>query len=417
MNSNDKKTEDCTGISDIVPDIESKVPPEIVRIIHDSPKKIVLSVTGGGSEAIAELLRYGGGSDTILEAIIPYSQESLVDFIGHEPESFASSKTAKEMAMNSYRRALYLNSKKGKDGIHPESLAGIGITCKLAKSTPERHGRKHEVHFAFQSYNKTFTSSILLTGDKNRTEEERIVANFVLEKIAFSCNPEAWKLIETTEINGKIIENEDTAEKNCAELLLRTLDDINLKQNSTPQKIDLGINNKKSKIVFSGSFNPFHKNHIKMARIAAEIYKQPVIFEISLANVDKPPIDYISLKERINSLLKYKDEEYLAGIYLSNSPLFADKAVLFPDSVFLIGTDTLNRLFNEDYYRHGEDRESLLKHFRKYNTRFLVFLRKDSEIEKGLKVPDICTIVPLEKYSDDGTSSTKIRKQMRKEII
>jgi nicotinic acid mononucleotide adenylyltransferase len=179
-------------------------------------------------------------------------------------------------------------------------------------------------------------------------------------------------------------------------------------------KASLGPSYGKPGIIMSGSFNPCHKNHIEMAMIASEKYGMPVDFEISLANVDKPPIDYISLKERLESLrscMQDMKKGSAGNIYLSNSPLFADKAILFPGSVFLIGTDTLNRLFNIDYYRKGEDMQSLIEHFKNHNTRFLVFRRKDADICNEMDIPNICEMVSCDCYTDDGTSSTKIRNE------
>lgn len=391
--------------------------PGVIRIIHDSPRMIVLAITGGGTESIGELLRYGKGSDTIIEAIVPYSKESLKKYIGKEPSEYASTDTAKDMAMSAFRRALYLNSRPDKK--YYETLIGIGVTCKLTKTTNEREGRQHEVHFASQSYLKTITSSLFLKENTSREEQEKIASDFIIENIASVCNPN--KKLEGNRFKNtivkEIVNNETEADFPVAELLLKTLENINSENCSEPLKVDLGINDNKPKIIFSGSFNPCHKNHIEMAKIAAHKYKEPVDFEISLANVDKPPIDFISLKNRIDSLLKYQEENYIGNIYLTNSPLFADKAVLFPNSVFLIGTDTLNRLFNEKYYRNGENKQSLLEHFQKYNVRFMIFNRKNADIDHDMEIPDICDIVPTDWYDDDGTSSTIIRNNKIRDFI
>jgi nicotinic acid mononucleotide adenylyltransferase len=389
----------------------------LVKMIHNSPQKIVLAVTGGGTEAIGELLRHGKGSDTILEAIVPYSKEALIDFIGKEPIRYASPDTAKDIAMSAYRRALYLNAKQ--ESTSHEILIGIGVTSKLTNVENEREGRKHEIHFAYQSYYKTGTSSMYLKSSTTREEQEHITSDFIIEKVGRICVPD--KKIELVSLNDtlveEIVDKEAEAERSVADLLLKTLENINSNKNCEPLKVDMGICDVKRKVILSGSFNPCHKNHVEMARIAANKYKEKICFEISLANVDKPPIDFISLKDRVNSILEHRDEIFMGNIYITNSPLFADKAILFPDSVFLIGADTLNRLFNDKYYRYGEDRKSLLNHFQKYNVRFLVFQRKNSEISDDMNIPDICDIVSMDMYTDDGTSSTTIREHNPGKII
>jgi hypothetical protein len=50
---------------------------ELVKLIHETPHKAVMAITGGGSEAIGELLRHGNGSKTLLEAVVPYDQGSF----------------------------------------------------------------------------------------------------------------------------------------------------------------------------------------------------------------------------------------------------------------------------------------------------------------------------------------------------
>ena len=46
--------------------------------IHKSNIKFVIVSSGGGSNAIASLLKVPGASNSILESYIPYSRESLI---------------------------------------------------------------------------------------------------------------------------------------------------------------------------------------------------------------------------------------------------------------------------------------------------------------------------------------------------
>ena len=78
---------------------------QLVAQIHAAPGQMVLAVTGGGSAAISDLLAVPGGSKTLLEAIVPYSAESLLEFLRSMPEQFCSARTARMMAMASSRAA------------------------------------------------------------------------------------------------------------------------------------------------------------------------------------------------------------------------------------------------------------------------------------------------------------------------
>ncbi|MDQ1274485.1 MAG: hypothetical protein QG610_56, partial [Euryarchaeota archaeon] len=172
----------------------------------------------------------------------------------------------------------------------------------------------------------------------------------------------------------------------------------------------------KIRLVFPGSFDPCHRNHVLMAKMASEKLGQPVHFEISVTNVDKPPIDFISLNQRLDSLKEYKAEGFMASICLTNAPLFLQKAALFLDSTFIIGADTLNRIFDSKYYHGAIDTPAILKYFREKNVRFMVFRRKSVELHISPEVLEFCEIIPLDEYEDDGISSTEIRRKNENNI-
>jgi hypothetical protein len=382
----------------------------MIEHIHASPYMMVLSITGGGTGTIGEVLRHGRGSATLIEAIVPYHENALKDFIGKEPDKYCSGETAREMAMVAFKRALEMTDTL--KSIRSEDVIGMGATCKLAREG-ERGDRRHEIHFASQSLLRTTTSSLTLVQDRTREEEEDMASMFILCSIAKLCevqaiSPDAFIPIPEQQL---LKEKCSSASREIGQMLSGILMD----KDRSYKKSNIVIQEEKGipagpRIIFAGSFNPFHKNHADMAKIAYEKYGSPVVFEISLANVDKPPIDFISLESRIHSLKTYMNEDFFGSICLTDAPLFAEKAVLFPDSRFLVGYDTLNRIFNERYYRDGENRSSLLEHFRRCNIRFLIFHRQDVELSIEEDVLGICDIMPHDTYTDDGTSSTQLRR-------
>ena len=116
---------------------------EIVLKIHETPHKAVLAITGGGAEAIGELLKYGGGSNTLLEAIVPYDQKAFNDFVKGKPDKYCSPGAARDLAMAAYHRAVNLAGTT-------ENIIGIGCTCSLMKDH-EREGREHHAYIAVQT--------------------------------------------------------------------------------------------------------------------------------------------------------------------------------------------------------------------------------------------------------------------------
>src|SRR5688500_8364240 len=112
-----------------------------IRRIHDSPVRLVLAITGGGSRAIAELLEVPGGSRGLLEAVVPYSAGALDAWLGGQPRRYCDQATARDMAMAAFQRARRLS-----EGVE---VAGIGATASLASDTPKRG--PHRVHVAMQT--------------------------------------------------------------------------------------------------------------------------------------------------------------------------------------------------------------------------------------------------------------------------
>jgi len=387
---------------------------DIIMHIHKHPCQLALALTGGGAGAIDQLLRYGGGSATVLEAIVPYSSKALDELIGKKPEKYASPVTVRAMAMAAYRRALSLAGND--DTISAKGLMGVAASCKLSVGDDEREGREHKIFVAIQSFDKTLVRTLILRKERSREEEEYIATCMVVDSIAKECSWIGNMLLEELLHGDEVVEErEATASKEVAKMLALPDNIMNsLDLVSDVVQFDLGSETvtEKPEVIFSGSFDPCHKNHIQMAEQAFNKLGKKVHFEVSLTNVDKPPIDLISLQERLDSLRKYKHEVFFGGVLLTVAPLFVQKVNLFENATFIIGADTANRLFKTRYYRNEEDMRDMLEHFRNRNTHFLVFQRKGVDIELEPEILDICEVIPLDDYLDNGTSSTSIRKEL-----
>ncbi|MFZ2499477.1 hypothetical protein [Methanosarcina sp.] len=432
---------------------ENSVLIERIFQVHESPCKAVLAITGGGAEIIGELLRHGSGSATVLDAVVPYSTGAMDRFLGRKTEKYCSEKTARLMAMVAYQRALELS--RG-EGSADQEVIGIGATCKL-KAANEREGRTHEVHVAIQTACQSGVSTLELTAARTREQEEKIAALLIFNLLARHCGVSEIVLPdgigtgkekreersgerreersgEKKEERGGERKEERSGERRegKGEVIIEKYESVSspvgnlLRQQSYSQdspsetlgmaRISLNeadaLNEPGNiRLVFPGSFDPCHGNHIFMAKQASKKLDQPVHFEISLTNVDKPPIDFISLNQRLDSLREYKGEAFMGGVCLTNAPLFLQKAALFPNSTFIVGADTINRIFDAKYYKGLADTSAILKHFKEKNVRFMVFHRKSVELSIKPEVLDFCEVIPVDEYEDDGTSSTEIRKK------
>ena len=198
---------------------------EFAEALHHSSTQIVAALSGGGTLILGDLLTVPGGSRTLIEATVPYSYESISNYIGRVPEQFCCSRTARSLAMTAFyharkilrsealRKQGYVNpeqvSPKTVDVSHeisgisesalirsfqfvePEDLDGsdayqhvIGVGCTASLITDRHKLGEHRVHIAVQTLQQTIQFSLRLQKDaRTRWEEERLVADLILNAI------------------------------------------------------------------------------------------------------------------------------------------------------------------------------------------------------------------------------------------
>ncbi len=330
--------------------------------IHESEFKFVIVSSGGGSNAIGSLLKVPGASNSILEAYIPYAKESLDFYLMKKPESYCSLDTTTRMAARAYSAA-----KKIDQQTNIKKLFGIAISASLSTNY-EKKG-EHRFHIALQT--RDFSQSISCTLDKGlrtREEEEELVTEFVIALISDCCGFEfKYPVIDEEVEHTKI-----SAQEGWANLM--------------SEKIKFVTSNKSMpRLIFPGAFNPMHEGHLAMSELAEKELNEEVFFEICIQNVDKPPLSYHQIKKTIDQFGNAKNW------VLTKAGKFSDKAKLFPNSTFIIGADTLVRIFDERFYASRREMIEEFEIFNKNENNFLVFGReyKNKFIELGdIQIPD-----------------------------
>jgi hypothetical protein len=164
------------------------------------------------------------------------------------------------------------------------------------------------------------------------------------------------------------------------------------------------------RVLFPGAFNPLHAGHRKMADIGEEILEATVEFEISITNVDKPPLAPLEIQRRLQQFPPTQ------SVWLTNAMRFTEKAAMFPQTTFLVGTDTIARLADAAYHNECKaELQTAIQSIKHCGCRFLVFGRTfDGEFRSlaSLDLPpalvDICAEVPGERFHVD-MSSTQLR--------
>src|SRR4051794_29802991 len=114
----------------------------LIEALHrESPYRYVLALTGGGTGAAAQLLNVPGGSRPLLEAVVPYSEQALSEFLGPPPRQSFSRATGMALARRALERARRLAP--------GEPVAGVGCTASLATDRPKKG--EHRFHLAVLS--------------------------------------------------------------------------------------------------------------------------------------------------------------------------------------------------------------------------------------------------------------------------
>jgi hypothetical protein len=291
----------------------------------------------------------------------------------------------------------------------PRRLRGIGLTASLATNRPKKG--PHRIHAAWQSAERTVvTSCELAKGARTRAEEEAIAARLALGAVAEACGLAAecreWAIAELRGAAGgeEVQRLEKLAPPEWTELLLG-----NRLGTLLGEKAPSGLPLSGKPIVFPGAFHPLHDGHERMAALAAQHFGLPVIWELSILNVDKPPLDFIEIEARLRPL----SHRY---VLLSRAATFVEKSALAPGCVFVVGADTIARIGDARYYAgDAARRDAAIAAIAARGCRFLVFGRSfgqefhtlaDVEIPAQLRA--LCDEVPESQFRED-ISSTQLR--------
>ena len=342
---------------------------QLITRIHATPPKAVLVVAGAGTQALAWLLGVSGASRTVLEARVPYGRLAMIDFLGREPEQYVSTETARDLARAAYRRGLRLRE---------DDLPVVGLACTATIATDRPKRGDHRACIALWDHQGVTRYDLILDkGRRDRAGEEEVVSRVLIQGLARACGIDINDIetLPTGLGEGDRLQTQfDPHPSPVRRLLSGEASTVTVHPDGS-----LAVDEPETAALLPGSFNPLHHGHEELARQAAAELHTEVAFELSVVNVDKPPLAEAEILRRA---AQFRGKGRLV---LTRAETFRKKSDSFPGNSFVVGWDTAIRIIDPVYY--GGSEEAMLTALAEMwarGTRFLVAGREQDGVFRTL---------------------------------
>lgn len=330
----------------------------------DSDAYLHVSCAGAGGTLIKHLWSQPGMSKYMAGSFMPYHNRELEEFLGHPVDHAVCPETAIRMAIASYMRAQAINAAEdnGKRAI------GLAVSAALPTTRPLKGG--HRYHLAVAAPSGVFYQENIF-GDGTTTNPE---ARYLMESdiLAYSS-----ALLEDV-LRGKGSSEADDVTKNAVDLFMEWPH-----FSITGRRLTQSLGG--SQTYLPGTFNPLHDGHRQMVQAAesASYYtitipprNDHVCYLISTSSPHKGDMPLHQLLDTAAALHAERWKMDSCGPrsfeFTAKEPLFIDKARARPNSAFVIGADTMQRMLDPKW---GPNIEIMLNEMANLRTLFLVMGR------------------------------------------
>jgi hypothetical protein len=330
----------------------------LISALHASSYQIALAVTGGGATAVGLLLSVPGAARTILEAVVPYHDGALSEYLGNRPAQFCSIETSQALAVRALDRARKLAP--------AGSLLGVGCTASLATDRPKQG--EHRFHLSVCSESGTTTYSLVF----HKSARARFGEESVLDAVLLNALAEGVGIAER--VLPALFPGEFVTRGSAGGGLLDQLIHGDFRSVCCDADGRLSREGQAPRALLPGAFNPIHQGHWRLAELAQKLVGEPVAFELSIQNVDKPTLTFAETRRRLDQFT------WRLPAWLTRAPTFREKAALFPGAVFVVGADTAERILSARYYGGAVGQMiDALAFLRAQGCRFLVAGRENAQ--------------------------------------
>lgn len=309
----------------------------------DKKTRIFIYSTGYQTGIVSKLLDIPGSSSFFVGAGIPYDTKKTVQLLGHIPTQFVSEEVSIDLAQKAYMEALDLDAAD-------TNTIGVGITAAISTNRVKKGDCR--AFITLISDHGSFHRSTVFQKGVGSTQRhldgeviDIMVEHLILKGAGISD-------VEEQEFNQQVLNN--------------LLNNPYFKADGTRGQIN--FSDTKEAIFFPGSFNPPHFGHFGIAQEALESSgDEKVIFSTTINPAHKPAL---TVPEILRRVYQMRGHHFLLT---KDDPTFLDKARKFPNSIFVMGADTLDRMMSPSW---GNPIEPMLQEFIKLNTKFMVCARK-----------------------------------------